>query len=165
VPPAVILPGWVIYQGQKDKFSYAHPPDWKLSADAAGKTVYNLRAGGFWSALTDWTWSQGQPDDFAARIERQIADAGTYTGLSFSVLNKKPIGDSVHEGFIIEGELKSPGAGYWLNYAYLRSYHDSVLVLYYFREKSQANGGDPQTFAAVVASERDGDVAIVDKYP
>ena len=163
VPPPVNPSGWVPYQGQKEKFTYVYPPDWKITSESGGKALFTLRAGGFWSALTDWSWGGSPPDDIASRIDRQIGDAGTYSGLVFTPLNKKPIGDSVHEGYIVEGELKSASAAVWISYAYFRSYHDNVLIFYYFRDRNAANNGDPQTFAKVIASELDADVIVEKK--
>ena len=66
----------------------------------------------------------------------------------------------MHEGYIVEGELKSASAALWISYAYFRSYHDNVLIFYYFRDRNAANNGDPQTFAKVIASELDADVIV-----
>jgi hypothetical protein len=165
VPAAVVPPGWVWYQAQKDKFSYAYPPDWRITSDVGAKTIYALRAGGFWATLTDWSWPGAASDELAGRIEAQISEAGTFTGQAFTVLGKRPIPDGIHTGTIVEGELKSPASSLWLSYAYLRSYRDKVLVFYYFRERGQANGGDRQTFASLIASELDGDMVVMDKKP
>ena len=158
LPPPVIPAGWNIYQAQNAALLYACPPDWKIASDANGKTIYTLHAGGFWSWQTDWTWP-AQSDELMSRVEQQIGEAGTFTGMSFNRLGKRPIGDGIHDGYIVEGELKGQSESIWLSYAVVRSAQDKALVFYYFRDHGQANGGDPQTFAKVVVSERDGDIA------
>ena len=59
--------------------------------------------------------------------------------------------------------VKSSSAALWISYAYFRSYHDNVLIFYYFRDRNAANNGDPQTFAKVIASELDADVIVEKK--